>query len=66
MGRGWKLPPQFGADAVEQVVDAVRAERALVAADPSIGRLGWEVLAAPLAVWPELEHVAVNASSNPA
>ena len=40
IGRGTKLPPQFGHTPEQHVVDARAAERALVGADHRLGRLG--------------------------
>ena len=51
------------AHVVEHALDAARAERALVRADPRLRRAGRQVLVAELAVGPKLEHPENRASS---
>jgi hypothetical protein len=46
----------IGTDVAEDLVDAIGAEGALIAADPRIARLRRQVLVAPFAIRPELQH----------
>ena len=58
IGRGTKPPPQFGHTFSSMRLGAVRAERALVAADPRVGGRR-QVGVAALAVRSQLQHAAI-------
>ena len=59
IGRGAKPPPQFGQTLLQLGLDAVRAERALIAADPRFRRVRRQVLVAIFAVRPKLQRHGV-------
>ncbi len=50
------------ADIVEVYRDAIRAERALIGADPRIWGVGRQILVAPFAIGSELEHFVPSSS----
>ena len=62
MGCGWpdgavdEAAAAVGADIVQVLVNAVRAEGALIGADHRIQSLGWQVFVAIFAVGPKFEH----------
>src|SRR6266478_5125474 len=51
-----KAAAAIRADVEQHALDAIGAERALIAADPRIGRVRWQILVAIFAIRPEFEH----------
>src|SRR6266478_9230697 len=51
-----KAAAAIRADVEQHALDAIGAERALVAADPRIGRVRRQILVAIFAIRPEFEH----------
>src|SRR5438552_2355 len=51
-----KAAAAIRADVEQRMLDAIGAERALITADPRIGRVGRQILVAVFAIRPEFEH----------
>ena len=63
MGRTVKFPPQFGQNSVQDVLRAVRAERAFISANPRITAFGRQIAVATLTIRAKFQHDGLHNGS---